>query len=413
MPRRLRDTRLDTRTARLKLSARHEPYWRLIGEGRHLGYRRGVEYSAWIARYRGDDGRYLKITLGRPDDIEDADGATVLSFGQAQESARTWFSARSRDDALGIQTSSLTVADIMKDYLDWYSHHRKGLVQTRSVVQTWITPQLGEIEISKLTALRIRKWHESIAASHARVRSKKGGKQKYRNAEQDLDTKRRRKSTANRCLTVLKAALNHALTQGALDDDSSWRFVKPFRGVDAPRIRHLSVEECTRLIKACEKDFRHLVRAALLTGCRYGELAKLHLRNVDVKSGTILIQDPKVNRSYTVNLTDEGIEFFKDVTKGLTGNTLVFKRSTGATWKSSDQQRPMHDACVAAGIEPPISFNILRHTHASLLAMAGAHPMIIAHQLGHADTRMVEKHYGHLLPSFIRDEIRKRLPQFS
>ena len=31
---------------------------------------------------------------------------------------------------------------------------------------------------------------------------------------------------------------------------------------------------------------------------------------------------------------------------------------------------------------------------------------VIAAQLGHADTRMVEKHYGHLSPSYITDTVR-------
>ena len=38
--------------------------------------------------------------------------------------------------------------------------------------------------------------------------------------------------------------------------------------------------------------------------------------------------------------------------------------------------------------------------------MAGAPLMVVAQALGHADTRMVEKHYGHLAPSYVRDVIR-------
>ena len=32
---------------------------------------------------------------------------------------------------------------------------------------------------------------------------------------------------------------------------------------------------------------------------------------------------------------------------------------------------------------------------------------VIAAQLGHADPRMVEKHYGHLAPSYVADTVRK------
>jgi hypothetical protein len=37
---------------------------------------------------------------------------------------------------------------------------------------------------------------------------------------------------------------------------------------------------------------------------------------------------------------------------------------------------------------------------------------VVARNLGHADTRMVEKHYGHLAPSYIADETRKGAPKF-
>jgi hypothetical protein len=38
--------------------------------------------------------------------------------------------------------------------------------------------------------------------------------------------------------------------------------------------------------------------------------------------------------------------------------------------------------------------------------------MVVAQNLGHADTRMVEKHYGHLAPSFVADAIRAGAPPF-
>ena len=35
---------------------------------------------------------------------------------------------------------------------------------------------------------------------------------------------------------------------------------------------------------------------------------------------------------------------------------------------------------------------------------------VIAKQLGHADTRMTEKHYAHLAPNYIADTIRANFP---
>ena len=67
---------------------------------------------------------------------------------------------------------------------------------------------------------------------------------------------------------------------------------------------------------------------------------------------------------------------------------------------------PLQAACTAAGIDPPVNLHATRHTYASRLAMKGVPLAVIAAQLGHADTRMVEKHYGHLAPSYIADTVR-------
>ncbi len=43
--------------------------------------------------------------------------------------------------------------------------------------------------------------------------------------------------------------------------------------------------------------------------------------------------------------------------------------------------------------------------------MRGVPLPVIARQLGHADTRMTERHYAHLAPSYIADAIRAGLPR--
>jgi integrase len=54
---------------------------------------------------------------------------------------------------------------------------------------------------------------------------------------------------------------------------------------------------------------------------------------------------------------------------------------------------------------------VLRDTHGSLLAMRGVPMAVIARQLGHADTRMTEKHYAHLAPNYVADTIRESFPR--
>jgi len=44
--------------------------------------------------------------------------------------------------------------------------------------------------------------------------------------------------------------------------------------------------------------------------------------------------------------------------------------------------------------------------------MAGMPLMVVARNLGHASTKMVEAHYGHLAPSYVRDAVRRSAPRF-
>ena len=44
--------------------------------------------------------------------------------------------------------------------------------------------------------------------------------------------------------------------------------------------------------------------------------------------------------------------------------------------------------------------------------MGGMPLPVVARNLGHVDTVMVERHYGHLAPSYLVDQVRKHAPRF-
>ena len=163
-------------------------------------------------------------------------------------------------------------------------------------------------------------------------------------------------------------------------------------------------------MNACAPEFRPLIQAAFLTGARYGELCRMTVGDLDLEAGKLFIAVSKSHESRHVVLTDEAQTFFAQHTAGRPNDDLVFRRADGKPWGSSHQRRRMEAACRAACIRPSIWFHILRHTHASRLAMHGVPMGVIAHQLGHSDTRMAEKHYAHLAPSYVADTIRGNFP---
>ena len=222
----------------------------------------------------------------------------------------------------------------------------------------------------------------------------------------------RRRATANRILSILKAALNLAFHEkDGVDDDREWRRVKPFREVDAPKIRYLSHVEAQRLVNACDVGFRPLVQCALLTGCRYGEITRFKADDFDRDAGIITVRRSKSGKQRHVVLTEDGVAFFERHTAGKPGTALVFARADGSAHGRSHQHRPLREACRRAGIEPPASFHILRHTYATHLLQAGASLPVISANLGHADVRMTERHYAHLVPSHVAEVIRQKMPR--
>ena len=430
MPRTVNDAPLTTRAARERLTVRHRPYWRAIQAGAAVGYRKGAMGGVWLVRVVDPTagGGYRQSVLGRADDALKAAGDAVLDYRQAEVKAREWI-ARHHRVAAGMEPEPVatpaapyTVADAIADYLaDYVERGGKAPHELRYAINAHILPALGALPVGRLTRERLKAWHRAIAASPARVRAK-AGEQRHRDTTGDPEAPRRRRSSANKVLTILKAALNHARAEGKLTGPAdAWAAVKPFREADAPKVRYLLDDEITRLVNACPPDFRDLVTGALLTGCRYGELAVMKAGDFDAQAGTVTIGRSKSGKPRHVALTDEGRAFFDSMAAGKAASALLFQRdgtirqatrdepaeTARVRWGKSDQFRLMREACAAAKIAPAASFHELRHTYGSRLAMRGVPMGVIAAQLGHADTRMTERHYAHLSPSYVADTVRQ------
>jgi integrase len=414
MARTLQDAKLDTRAARQRLKKRREPFWRSISKGLAVGYRKGAKGGTWVARhYSTDHGRRFHA-IGTADDVADADGAHVLSFAQAQEAARKWFVRLARHDRGEGGHVPYTVGECAEEYLAWLQAHRKTGYDAIHRVRTHIVPRLGEILCDRLTTAQIQRWLRDLAASPARLRSPKDAtKPNFRALNKtDPEAVRQRRASANRTLTVLKAALNRAWREGKIPSDEAWRRIEPFEEAAAARVRYLTVAEAKRLLNACDPDFRHLVQAALATGARYGELTAFRVADYNPDSGTVHVRISKAGKGRHIVLNDEGVALFESLVAGRPGDAVLLTKADASPWKPAHQARPMAAACRRAKIAPPISFHVLRHTWASLAVMAGGPLMVVARNLGHSDTRMVEKHYGHLAPSYVADAIRAAAPSF-
>lgn len=84
MPRAIRNSKIDTRTARLKLNQRSKPYWFGIARGIALGYRRNTRLSGtWSVRCSDGTGGNRSKRFAIADDQENSDGKKVLTYFEA------------------------------------------------------------------------------------------------------------------------------------------------------------------------------------------------------------------------------------------------------------------------------------------------------------------------------------------
>jgi len=416
MARTVRDAKLEARTARAGLKPAAKPYWRGIEQGLHLGYRKGVTGGRWVLRQHVGGAKVYEVeTIGTADDTLDPDGAAVLSFAQAQAVARRRFVERKRIAAgLPAEAGPYRVRDAITDYLAWLDQNRKSGRDARWRAEALILPTLGAIECAKITTKVLRDWFDGLAKEAPRLRTRKGTTQQRRVIGDDDpdEAARRRRASANRVLTIAKAALNHAWRERKIASDDAWRRVQPYKEADAARVRYLTTAECTRLLNAADPEFRPLAQAALLTGCRCGELAALVVGDFSPDSGTLHIRTSKSGKGRHVVLTEEGTTFFRSLAAGRVATARMLPKADGGRWGKSHQGRPMRAACERAGIVPAANFHALRHTYASLTIMNGAPLLVVARNLGHSDTRMVERHYGHMAASYVADAIRAAVPTF-
>ena len=403
MARRVRDKNLESRAARAKLKRSGKPYYKSIGAGLHVGYRKGARAGKWVVRSYAGASTYKVTTIAIADDVADADGTNVLDFWGAQE--RAWKLSKNPERPSG----PYKVKDAIADYLVTLDG-RASYMDTKQRLGAYALPSLGDRHVDRLTASTLKEWHRHLAKLPPRIRTKKGApKQKHREIDpHDPEEVRKRRVSANRVLGLLKAALNHAFNESKVASDTEWRRVKPFPKVNRSRAAYLDVPQCKRLINAADPDFRSLVRAALETGARYGELGRLRVEDFNRDSGTLRIHLSKSGDSRHIVLTEEGHAFFGELVAGRAGGELMF----GRKWTPSQQARPMRAACERGKIDPPVGFHQLRHTWASLAVMNGTPLPVVARNLGHTDTRMVETHYGHLAQSYVTDAIRAGAPRF-
>src|SRR5215472_6018023 len=89
MARKVRNSSLESRSARLKLKIRRKPYTGAsLGRGVALLYRRNKTNGSWVVKASDGHSAYWTKAFAYADDYENSDGTKVLTFYEAQDKAK-------------------------------------------------------------------------------------------------------------------------------------------------------------------------------------------------------------------------------------------------------------------------------------------------------------------------------------
>jgi integrase len=95
-----------------------------------------------------------------------------------------------------------------------------------------------------------------------------------------------------------------------------------------------------------------------------------------------------------------------DFAKALGFGDLVFPTATGRPVSPGSVWDSLRHACEAARL-PPVRVDDLRHTHATMLLLAGAHPRVVQERPGHSQVGITLQTYSHVLPDLQGEAARK------
>ncbi len=225
-------------------------------------------------------------------------------------------------------------------------------------------------------------------------------------------------SDARRAVVMLGGILRMGIVDGVLDAD-------PTVGVNVrvPKgdVQPLTMDQVRTLADECAPHGL-VVWTLTLTGVRFGEMAGLRGRDLDVTrcriwvarsltsvGGRLVESLPKSGKRRDVPCPRWLVEELAAQSRGPDEPLLATSR--GKPWRESSWRRIWVPARERAGL-PHTRVHDLRHTAASLAIGEGADAKVVQHMLGHASATMTMDLYSHLWDHGL-DDVAARLGRLS
>ena len=330
----------------------------------------------YYIRYR-KDGKEYEEKAGRQvqDDMTPAKAASMRALRiQGKEPSNQ----QKRDQQQTIkdsEKSKWTIERLWDEYKK-LNPNLKGMVSDKNRFDNYLKPNMGTKEPRELLPLDV-----------ARLRIKL--------------LKKKAPATVHNVLELLRRIINFGIKQH-LCPGISFKIEMPY--VNNLKTEDLSPEQLKILIEVIAADTHpqagNIMKMALFTGMRRGELFKLQWEHIDFDRGIILIKDPKGGQDQKVPLNNPARNLLESLPRGESQYVFPGKGANQRTDINKAVNKIKFDAGLPKDFRP---LHGLRHVYASMLASSGEVDMYTLQKLlTHKNPQMTQR-YAHL-----RDDVMKR-----
>ena len=357
------------------------------------------------------DGRWEgRYTAGRDSETGKAIYKNVLGKTQAEAKAKL---KQAIEEAKGLDASKAgryTVGEWMEV---WFEHYAKVKVRPsshqtyRGYIDNHIKPNIGKIQLEKLTSLDLQKFYKKLLEKGRvdRIESRK--------QSNGLSAK-----TVRNIHQIISSAMKLAQEQKLIASN-------PTEGCALPRLEHkemqtLPVEQLQSFLReAKDSGVFELYYLELVTGLRRGELLGLKWEDVDLERGDLrvrrqvaringeVVEAPlKTKNAYrTLPLAEDTINVLKAQKKKIGASPWVFPGPTGGPISPDSVLHMLHRVLKRAGL-PRARFHDLRHTFATLALQNGVDIKTVSGMLGHFSAGFTLDTYAHVTTASQRQAAR-------
>lgn len=251
-----------------------------------------------------------------------------------------------------------TVKDLIDRFIkEWIPKSPKNQQKKISHLLWW-KDTLGHLMLADLTAPQIAACRDKLLAETTSRKSQRSG------------------GTVNRYLAAFSKVISISIKEwGWIQENPMSKISKPQE--NKSRERFLSEDEIKRLLEACRASpniyLLTIVRLALNTGMRHGEIINLKWEDVDFSTKMITLQQTKNGDRRVIPITSDIEKILKaSPTFGSPPEEHIFKAIYNRPGAAVAKIRyAFENALKQAGIQGLV-FHDLRRTAASYMAMSGA-----------------------------------------